>query len=64
VARLLTALARERRAILEAGANIGYYTLLMATAQPKAAWCTRSSRARTSSSPVRERHLNALTSVR
>ncbi len=33
VVRLLTALARERRAILEAGANIGYYTLLMATAQ-------------------------------
>ncbi len=34
VARLLTALARDRRVILEAGANIGYYTLLMATAQP------------------------------
>jgi FkbM family methyltransferase len=34
VARLLTALARERRVIVEAGANIGYYTLLMATAQP------------------------------
>ncbi len=33
VVRLLTALARERRAIVEAGANIGYYTLLMATAQ-------------------------------
>ena len=35
VARLLTALARQRRVILEAGANIGYYTLLMATAQPE-----------------------------
>jgi len=33
VARLLTSLARERRVIVEAGANIGYYTLLMATAQ-------------------------------
>jgi FkbM family methyltransferase len=33
VARLLTTLARERRVIVEAGANIGYYTLLMATAQ-------------------------------
>ena len=33
VARLLTTLARERRVIFEAGANIGYYTLLMATAQ-------------------------------
>jgi len=35
VARLLTRLARERRVIAEAGANIGYYTLLMAAAQPK-----------------------------
>jgi FkbM family methyltransferase len=35
VARLLTSLARERRVIVEAGANIGYYTLLMATAQPE-----------------------------
>ncbi len=35
VARLLTRLARERRVIVEAGANIGYYTLLMAAAQPQ-----------------------------
>ena len=35
VARLLATLARERRVIVEAGANIGYYTLLMATAQPE-----------------------------
>jgi FkbM family methyltransferase len=35
VARLLTTLARERRVIVEAGANIGYYTLLMAMAQPE-----------------------------
>jgi FkbM family methyltransferase len=35
VARLLTRLARERRVIVEAGANIGYYTLLMAAAQPE-----------------------------
>jgi FkbM family methyltransferase len=35
VVRLLTSLARERRVIVEAGANIGYYTLLMATAQPQ-----------------------------
>ena len=34
VARLLTSLARERRVVVEAGANIGYYTLLMATTQP------------------------------
>jgi FkbM family methyltransferase len=37
VARLLTTLARQRRVIVEAGANIGYYTLLMATAQPAGA---------------------------
>lgn len=33
VVRLLTRLAPERRVILEAGANVGYYTLLMAAAQ-------------------------------
>ena len=37
VGRLLTTLARQRRVIVEAGANIGYYTLLMATAQPAGA---------------------------
>ena len=37
VGRLLTTLARQRRVIVEAGANVGYYTLLMATAQPAGA---------------------------
>ncbi|HEX7084769.1 MAG TPA: FkbM family methyltransferase [Vicinamibacterales bacterium] len=34
VARLIAGLARTKRVILEAGANIGYYTLLMASCQP------------------------------
>ena len=34
VARLIARLARTKRVILEAGANIGYYTLLMAACQP------------------------------